>query len=179
LRNAKARSAVNYAVIDHFQDIARAYLTVRRLERRYGKDTVREAYEKAFRRNTSKPPEREPVIRSFGGFDGGPGSPIRRPQSHGRLSYRQTASSEQSRLRWRGPPPITTLLPPTNVITPLIRKADRAISAGKHGRNEVSVHRRAWYSTLHECQPGRHIALAGPFHPFLLSLVVPSLPLHR
>jgi EcsC protein family len=37
-------AAVNYAFIDHFQEIARAHFTVRRLERRYGKDAVREAY---------------------------------------------------------------------------------------------------------------------------------------
>ena len=39
-------AAVNYAFIDHFQEIARAHFTVRRLERRYGKDTVRAAYER-------------------------------------------------------------------------------------------------------------------------------------
>ena len=39
-------AAVNYAFIDHFQQIARAHFTVRRLERRYGKDVVKEAYEK-------------------------------------------------------------------------------------------------------------------------------------
>jgi hypothetical protein len=37
-------AAVNYAFIDHFQEIARAHFTVRRLERRYGKDAVRTAY---------------------------------------------------------------------------------------------------------------------------------------
>jgi hypothetical protein len=37
-------AAVNYAFIDHFQEIARAHFTVRRLERRYGKDAVHEAY---------------------------------------------------------------------------------------------------------------------------------------
>jgi hypothetical protein len=37
---------VNYAFIDHFQEIARAHFTVRRLERRYGKDVVRMAYDK-------------------------------------------------------------------------------------------------------------------------------------
>jgi hypothetical protein len=39
-------AAVNYAFIDHFQEIARAHFTVRRLERRYGKDAVRTAYDK-------------------------------------------------------------------------------------------------------------------------------------
>ena len=39
-------AAVNYAFIDHFQEIARAHFTVRRLERRYGKDVVRMAYDK-------------------------------------------------------------------------------------------------------------------------------------
>jgi EcsC protein family len=39
-------AAVNYAFIDHFQEIARAHFTVRRLERRYGKDVLRTAYER-------------------------------------------------------------------------------------------------------------------------------------
>jgi EcsC protein family len=39
-------AVVNYAFIDHFQEIARAHFTVRRLERRYGKDALRMAYEK-------------------------------------------------------------------------------------------------------------------------------------
>jgi EcsC protein family len=37
-------AAVNYAFIDDFQEIARAHFTVRRLERRYGKNAVRTAY---------------------------------------------------------------------------------------------------------------------------------------
>jgi hypothetical protein len=43
---ALGSAAVNYAFIDHFQEIARAHFTVRRLERRYGKDAVRTAYDK-------------------------------------------------------------------------------------------------------------------------------------
>jgi hypothetical protein len=39
-------AAVNYAFIDHFQEVARPHFVVRRLERRYGKDTVRAAYER-------------------------------------------------------------------------------------------------------------------------------------
>ena len=39
-------ATVNYAFIDHFQEIARAHFTVRRLERRYGKDAVRMAYDR-------------------------------------------------------------------------------------------------------------------------------------
>ena len=38
-------AAVNYAFIDHFQEIAKAHFTVRRLERRYGKDAVRRVYD--------------------------------------------------------------------------------------------------------------------------------------
>ncbi len=38
-------AAVNTAFMDHFQAIARGHFTVRRLERRYGKSLVREAYE--------------------------------------------------------------------------------------------------------------------------------------
>jgi hypothetical protein len=39
-------AVVNYAFINHFQEIARAHFTVRSLERRYGKDAVRTAYNK-------------------------------------------------------------------------------------------------------------------------------------
>jgi hypothetical protein len=39
-------AAVNYAFIDHFQDLARGHFTVRRLERAYGKDIVRAEYER-------------------------------------------------------------------------------------------------------------------------------------
>jgi EcsC protein family len=39
-------AAVNYAFIDHFQEVARAHFIVRGLERRYGKDTVRAAYDR-------------------------------------------------------------------------------------------------------------------------------------
>ena len=43
-------AAVNYAFIDHFQEVARAHFVVRKLERRYGKDTVRAAYERLSRK---------------------------------------------------------------------------------------------------------------------------------
>ena len=46
LIGALGGAAVNYAFIDHFQQIAGAHFTVRRLERRYGKDVVKAAYEK-------------------------------------------------------------------------------------------------------------------------------------
>jgi hypothetical protein len=46
LSGALGGAAVNYAFIDHFHDVARAHFVVRRLERRYGKDTVREAYDR-------------------------------------------------------------------------------------------------------------------------------------
>jgi len=39
-------AVVNYAFIDHFQEVARAHFVVRRLERRYGKDAVRATYER-------------------------------------------------------------------------------------------------------------------------------------
>jgi EcsC protein family len=39
-------AAVNYAFIDHFQEVARAHFTVRRLERTYGKDVVHIEYER-------------------------------------------------------------------------------------------------------------------------------------
>lgn len=37
-------AAVNYAFIEHFQDVARGHFTVRRLERIYGKEKVRSEY---------------------------------------------------------------------------------------------------------------------------------------
>ena len=46
LIGAVGGAAVNYAFIDHFQEVARAHFIVRRLERRYGKDTVRAAYDR-------------------------------------------------------------------------------------------------------------------------------------
>jgi EcsC protein family len=48
-------AAVNYAFIDHFQEVARAHFTVRRLERQYGKDVVHVAYERLRDEIDSKP----------------------------------------------------------------------------------------------------------------------------
>ena len=39
-------AAVNYAFIEHFQEMAKGHFTVRRLERAYGKDIVRAEYER-------------------------------------------------------------------------------------------------------------------------------------
>jgi hypothetical protein len=36
---------VNYAFMEHFQDVARGHFTVRRLERLYGKETIRAEYD--------------------------------------------------------------------------------------------------------------------------------------
>ena len=47
-------AAVNYAFIDHFQSVARGHFTVRRLERKYGKEIIFNAYEEA-RREDNKP----------------------------------------------------------------------------------------------------------------------------
>jgi uncharacterized YccA/Bax inhibitor family protein len=38
-------AAVNYAFIEHFQEVARGHFTVRRLERLYGKDKIRTEYD--------------------------------------------------------------------------------------------------------------------------------------
>jgi xanthine/CO dehydrogenase XdhC/CoxF family maturation factor len=38
-------AAVNYAFIEHFQDVARGHFTVRRLERIYGKERIRAEYD--------------------------------------------------------------------------------------------------------------------------------------
>ncbi|WP_431857458.1 EcsC family protein [Azospirillum sp.] len=42
---AAGGALVNLAFIDHFQDVARGHFTVRRLERKYGAETVQAAYE--------------------------------------------------------------------------------------------------------------------------------------
>jgi EcsC protein family len=42
-------AAVNYAFIEHFQDVARGHFTVRRLERLYGKDMIRVEYDRIAR----------------------------------------------------------------------------------------------------------------------------------
>lgn len=46
LVGALGGAAVNYAFIDHFQDVARGHFAIRRLERAYGKDVVRAEYER-------------------------------------------------------------------------------------------------------------------------------------
>jgi EcsC protein family len=46
LIGALGGAAVNYAFVEHFQEIARGHFTVRRLERAYGKDVVRREYER-------------------------------------------------------------------------------------------------------------------------------------
>jgi EcsC protein family len=38
-------AAVNYAFMEHFQQIARGHFTVRRLERLYGKEAIRAEYD--------------------------------------------------------------------------------------------------------------------------------------
>jgi hypothetical protein len=43
-------AAVNYAFLEHFQDIARGHFTVRRLERIYGKACIREEYARLAKR---------------------------------------------------------------------------------------------------------------------------------
>ncbi len=42
-------AAVNYAFVEHFQDVARGHFTVRRLERVYGKERVRTEYQRIAR----------------------------------------------------------------------------------------------------------------------------------
>jgi hypothetical protein len=39
-------AAINYAFIDHFQSVARGHFTVRRLERKYGKDLIFNVYQR-------------------------------------------------------------------------------------------------------------------------------------
>jgi hypothetical protein len=41
---AAGGAAINLVFINHFQDMARGHFTVRRLERKYGAEVVREEY---------------------------------------------------------------------------------------------------------------------------------------
>lgn len=43
---AAGGALINFVFIDHFQSMARGHFTVRRLERKYGADTVKEEYER-------------------------------------------------------------------------------------------------------------------------------------
>ncbi len=44
---AVAGGAINLAFADHFQNMARAHFTIRRLERKYGEELIRASYERA------------------------------------------------------------------------------------------------------------------------------------
>ena len=44
IAGALGGAAINTIFIDHYQDVARGHFTVRRLERKYGRETVRAAY---------------------------------------------------------------------------------------------------------------------------------------
>ena len=46
LVGALGGAAVNYAFIDHFQDVARGHFAIRRMERTYGKEIVHAEYER-------------------------------------------------------------------------------------------------------------------------------------
>jgi hypothetical protein len=52
LIGAAGGGAVNYAFIDHFQTVAEGHFTVRRLERVYGAQTVKEEYDKLLSQTT-------------------------------------------------------------------------------------------------------------------------------
>jgi hypothetical protein len=56
-------AAVNAAFMDHYQDLARAHFTVRRLERTYGREVVRQAYDDIRQRAGIGPaPDEEPAF---------------------------------------------------------------------------------------------------------------------
>jgi hypothetical protein len=52
---------LNLVFMQHYQDIARGNFIVRRLERRYGADTVRIAYELLAREEAAAPKEFSPL----------------------------------------------------------------------------------------------------------------------
>jgi hypothetical protein len=54
-------AAVNYAFIDHFQDVARGHFTIRRLERAHGKESVRAQYERIRDESKRSPADAPPL----------------------------------------------------------------------------------------------------------------------
>jgi hypothetical protein len=44
-------AAINFAFLDHFQDMATGHFIIRRLERLYGQEAIRKAYEEALQRH--------------------------------------------------------------------------------------------------------------------------------
>jgi hypothetical protein len=58
---AMSGAMLNLAFMQHFQDIARGHFIVRRLERRYGADPVRIAYERLAREETETSKEFSPL----------------------------------------------------------------------------------------------------------------------
>ena len=61
LIGAAGGALINAIFVQHFQDMARGHFTVRRLERIYGTEAVRRAYERIDR---AARPRREPVLRA-------------------------------------------------------------------------------------------------------------------
>lgn len=62
LVGAAGGALLNAVFVQHYQDMALGHFTVRRLEREYGADTVRRAYERLDR--AASPQHREPVLRA-------------------------------------------------------------------------------------------------------------------
>ena len=76
-------AAVNYAFIDHFQEVARAHFVVRRLERRYGKEAVRAAYD----RLSGNPPAATRMVGRRGHFEWGRRSSLHRSKLRAAWQY--------------------------------------------------------------------------------------------
>jgi hypothetical protein len=60
---AAGGALLNAVFVQHYQDMALGHFTVRRLERKYGADTVRRAYER-LDRSVQQSPHRDPVLRA-------------------------------------------------------------------------------------------------------------------
>lgn len=54
---AAAGAAINVLFMEHFQDMARGHFTIKRLEAKYGVETVQSAYQFLNRQNRQAPPE--------------------------------------------------------------------------------------------------------------------------
>lgn len=61
IAGALSGAALNLAFMHHYQDVARGHFIVRRLEREFGADVIRNAYQDLRRQDLEPPPEFSPI----------------------------------------------------------------------------------------------------------------------
>ena len=61
IAGAVSGALINLVFLDHFQDTARGHFVVRRLERKYGTDVIRDRYEQLARQEAEGDKEFSPL----------------------------------------------------------------------------------------------------------------------